>query len=146
MILPHMHLKELVLLLKEAFLVKSPKMKQLPVALQPMQLRVEIPLMLLTAATPRLIFWRVDVWFPQQHPSVVKLLNLKTTFIQLLKLKLHQPARLLKVAQLLVTALWWRREKNWKEQKEFQRRQKVGSRNLCSCLKYNVCLLVQETV
>ena len=135
-----MHLKELVLqhthLLKEALLAKSPKTKQRPVALQPTQLRVETPPMLLIAVTPRLRHWRVDVRSPQQHLRVVKLL----------KLKLHQPARLLKVVQLLVRVLWWKREKNWKERKEFQRRQKVASRNFCGCLKYDVCLLVQETV
>lgn len=138
MILPHMHLKELVLqhthLLKEALLAKSPKTKQRPVALQPTQLRVETPLMLPIATTPRLIFWRVRS--PQQHLRVVKLL----------KLKLQQPARLLKVVQHLVRVLWWKKEKNWKERKEFQRRQKVASRNFCGCLKYDVCLLVQETV
>lgn len=101
--------------------------------------------MLLIAATPRLIVWRVDVRSPQQHLREVKLLKLKTTFIRL-KLKLHQPARFLKIVQLLATALWWRREKNWKEWKEFQKRQNVGSRNSCGCLKYDVCLLVQETV
>jgi len=145
-----MHLKELVLqlthLLKEALLPESPKTKQLPVALQPTQLRVETPPMLLIAVTPRLRHWRVDVRSPQQHLRVVKLLKLKTTLIQLLKMKLHQPARLLKVVQLLVAVLWWKREKNWKERKEFQRRQKVASRNFCGCLKYDVCLLVQETV
>ena len=72
-----MHLKEkglvllLMLLQKEALLAKSPKMRQLPVALQPIQLRTKPPPMLLIAAT--------------QHPKVAKLLKLKTTFIQLLK-------------------------------------------------------------
>lgn len=63
-----------------------------------------------------------------------------------MKLKLYQSARLLKVVQLLMTALWWKREKNRNEQNKFQNQQKVTSRNFCGCLKYNVCLLVEETV
>ena len=78
MILPHMHLKELVLLQKKA-LAKSPKMRQLPVALQPMQLRMEPPPLLLIVTTPRLMFWKVDVQAPHQHLKVVRLQKLRTT-------------------------------------------------------------------
>jgi len=79
-ILPHMHLVLLLMhLQKEALLAKSPKMRQLPVALQPMQMRREPPPMLL-----RLVFWRVDVWPPHHRPKVVKLLKLKM-IIQLLR-------------------------------------------------------------
>jgi len=74
-----------VLLQKEALLAKSPKKRQLPVALRPIQLRMEPPAKLLIAATLPLIFWRVDVQPPQQLPRVVKLLKLKSTLIQLLK-------------------------------------------------------------
>jgi len=77
-ILPRMHLKDMVLLQKKA-LAKSPKMRQLPVALQPKQLRMERPPLLKVVATPRLIFWRVDVQAPHQHLKVVRLVKLKTT-------------------------------------------------------------------